>query len=76
VDPRLLRLLQTVPSETPIHRRMPIPLGIGPAGFNTVQWLLQVPGAALTFAGVTGSCPGYLLFRKIGFKGPMPGKEV
>jgi hypothetical protein len=51
-------------------------LGIGLTGFKTVHWLLYVPVAGLTFAGVTGICPGYLLFRKIGFKGQVAGDKV
>jgi len=40
-----------------------------------VHWVLYVPVAALAFAGITGICPGYLIFRKLGFKG-MPGNKV
>ncbi|NOR40023.1 MAG: DUF2892 domain-containing protein [Gammaproteobacteria bacterium] len=46
-----------------------IALGIWLTGFNTVHWFLYVPVAALIFAGVTGICPGYMLFKKLGFKG-------
>ena len=51
-------------------------LGIWLTGFDTVHWLLYVPVVGLVFAGVTGFCPSYLLFRKIGFKGQMPGTKV
>jgi len=43
--------------------------GIWLTGFGNVHWLLYLPVIALTFAGATGICPGYLLFRKLGFKG-------
>jgi hypothetical protein len=39
------------------------------SGFGNVHWFLYVPVAALAFAGITGICPGYLLFQKLGFKG-------
>ena len=51
-------------------------LGIWLTGVNTVHWVLYLPVAALAFAGITGICPGYLLFHKIGFKGQMPGNKV
>ncbi len=44
-------------------------IGIWLTGFGVVHWFLYVPVVALTFAGITGICPGYLLFQKIGFKG-------
>jgi hypothetical protein len=44
-------------------------VGIWLTGFSTVHWLLYLPPAALLFAGITGICPGYLLFRKLGFRG-------
>ena len=43
--------------------------GIWLSGFENVHWFLYVPVAALAFAGITGICPGYLLFQKLGFKG-------
>lgn len=51
-------------------------LGIWLTGFHTVHWVLYIPMAALTFAGVTGICPGYLLFKSLGFKGQLPGNKV
>ncbi len=42
--------------------------GIYLSGYNTVHWLLYVPCAALAFAGVTGICPGMMIWRKLGFK--------
>ena len=51
-------------------------LGIWLTGFNTVHWVLYLPVAGLVFAGISGICPSYLLFHKIGFKGQMPGNMV
>ncbi len=42
--------------------------GIGLSGWNQVHWLLYLPAAMLVFAGLTGICPGLILFKKIGFK--------
>jgi len=53
-----------------------ITIGIWLTGFNTVHWLLYVPVAALAFAGITGICPGYMLFRKLGFKGQLTGSKL
>jgi len=44
-------------------------LGIWLTGFNVVHWVLYIPVAALVFAGVTGICPGYIVFKKLGFRG-------
>ncbi|MDH3899658.1 MAG: hypothetical protein OEU51_01265 [Gammaproteobacteria bacterium] len=44
-------------------------IGIWLTGFQNVHWFLYLPVIALTFAGITGICPGYLLFQKLGFKG-------
>jgi hypothetical protein len=46
-----------------------IAAGIWLTGFNTVHWLLYIPVVALAFAGITGICPGYMIFKKLGFKG-------
>lgn len=43
-------------------------LGIWVTGFNSVHWLLYVPVIFLTFAGITGICPGYIFWSKLGFK--------
>jgi hypothetical protein len=51
-------------------------VGIWLTGFNNVHWLLYIPPAALIFAGVTGICPGYLLFRKLGFSGMSTGNKI
>jgi hypothetical protein len=53
-----------------------ITAGIWLTGFNTVHWLLYIPPAALLFAGITGLCPGYMLFRKLGFKGQSIGNQL
>ena len=45
-----------------------ITVGIGFTGFQTVHWFSYVPVALLIFAGITGVCPGLLLWKKIGFK--------
>lgn len=50
--------------------------GIWLTGFNVVHWVLYLPVIALVFAGVTGICPGYMLFRKLGFKEQQAGGKV
>ena len=42
--------------------------GIWLTGFQNVHWLLYIPPAAMAFAGITGICPGYILFKKFGLK--------
>lgn len=44
-------------------------IGIWLTGFQNVHWFLYLPVIALTFAGITGICPGYLLLQKLGFNG-------
>lgn len=51
-------------------------LGIWLTGFNTVHWVLYLPVAGLVFAGITGICPGYMVFNKLGFRGQLPGNKV
>jgi hypothetical protein len=46
-----------------------IVIGIWLTGFDKVHWFLYLPPAALVFAGLTGICPGYLLYKKLGFTG-------
>ena len=53
-----------------------IAIGIWLSGFNNVHWLLYIPVIALTFAGATGICPGYMFFKKIGFKGQGTGHSI
>lgn len=50
--------------------------GIWLNGFGVSDWILYLPVATLTFAGITGICPGYLIFKKLGFKGQMPGEKI
>ena len=51
-------------------------LGIWLTGFGVVHWVLYLPVAALAFAGITGICPGYMIFKKLGFKGQMPRDKI
>jgi hypothetical protein len=43
-------------------------IGILLTGFEKVHWFLYLPVAVFLFAGVTGICPGLLLWKKLGFK--------
>ncbi|MBT4287297.1 MAG: DUF2892 domain-containing protein [Deltaproteobacteria bacterium] len=43
-------------------------VGIWLTGFDAVHWFLYLPAAALIFAGVTGICPGLIIFKKLGLK--------
>ena len=45
-----------------------ITVGIYLTGFKNVHWFLYLPVAALVFAGLTGICPGLMLWNKLGFK--------
>lgn len=40
-------------------------IGIWLTGFNKVHWFLYVPVIALTFAGITGICPGLMFWKKM-----------
>lgn len=42
--------------------------GIWLTGWQQAHWLLYGLAGLLTFAGVTGICPGLMLYRKLGFK--------
>ena len=53
-----------------------IGVGIWLTGFQNVHWFLYIPPAALLFAGITGICPGYMVFRKLGLKGQGPGTQL
>ena len=53
-----------------------IGVGIWLTGYQNVHWFLYIPPAALLFAGITGICPGYMVFRKIGFKGQGIGTRL
>jgi len=50
-------------------------LGIWLTDFK-VHWVLYIPVAALVFAAVTGICPGYMIFKKLGFKGQSIGDKL
>lgn len=43
-------------------------IGIWLSGWTQVHWLLYLPAGMLVFAGVTGICPGLMLYQKLGFK--------
>lgn len=45
-----------------------ISIGIWLTGYKNVHWFLYVPVVALLFAGLTGICPGLMLWKKLGFK--------
>ncbi|MGB5718916.1 MAG: DUF2892 domain-containing protein [Gammaproteobacteria bacterium] len=51
-------------------------LGIWLTGFGVVHWVLYLPVAALIFAGITGICPGYMIFKKLGLKGQTLGDKL
>jgi hypothetical protein len=40
-------------------------LGITFTGFTAVHWLLYIPIVFLTFAGITGFCPGLVFWSRI-----------
>ncbi len=40
-------------------------IGIWLSGYNTVHWVLYLPAIALTFAAVTGICPGLHIFARL-----------
>ncbi|MES9990675.1 MAG: hypothetical protein ABW098_01900 [Candidatus Thiodiazotropha sp.] len=42
--------------------------GIGLSGWNQVHWFLYLPAGMLVFAGLTGICPGLMLYQKLGLK--------
>jgi hypothetical protein len=43
-------------------------IGIWLTGFDKVHWFLYVPVITLTFAGITGICPGLIFWKKVGLK--------
>ena len=53
-----------------------ISAGIWLTGYQNVHWLLYIPPVVLLFAGITGICPGYMIFRKIGLKGQGIGDRL
>jgi len=40
-------------------------LGIWLTGFDTAHWLLYLPAAFLTFAGITGICPSLIINKMV-----------
>lgn len=42
--------------------------GIGLSGFDRVHWLLYVPLAFSTFAGLTGVCVNLIFWKSLGFE--------
>ncbi|MDX1696953.1 MAG: hypothetical protein R3308_01640 [Thiohalobacterales bacterium] len=53
-----------------------IGIGIWLTGYQNVHWFLYLPPVFLLFAGVTGICPGYMVFRKMGFRGQGSGSKL
>jgi hypothetical protein len=45
-----------------------IMLGIALTGFKQVHWVLYLPVVFLTFASVTGFCPGLVFWSRILYK--------
>jgi len=43
-------------------------VGLWLTGFDQVHWFAWVPVVLLVFAGVTGICPGMMIWQKLGFK--------
>lgn len=43
-------------------------VGIALTGFGRVHWFLYLPVAVLAFAGISGVCPGLMVWKKLGFK--------
>lgn len=43
-------------------------LGIWLTGFNKEHWVLYIPVVSLTFAGISGICPGLIFWKMVGFK--------
>ena len=42
--------------------------GIWLTGIDKVHWLFYLPTGLLVFAGLTGICPGLMIYKKLGFK--------
>jgi hypothetical protein len=43
-------------------------VGIFLSGWQQVHWFLYLPTVMLVFAGITGICPGLMLYQKMGLK--------
>lgn len=55
-------------------------IGIGLTGFDRVNWVLYLPVILLSFAGITGICPGLIFWSKLGFRNAplscdLPGRK-
>ena len=55
-------------------------IGIALTGFDRVSWVLYLPVILLSFAGITGICPGLIFWSKLGFKNAplscdLPGRK-
>ncbi len=50
--------------------------GIWLTGFDKAHWVLYLPLGFLTFAGVTGICPGLILWSRAGFKNEALACEI
>ncbi len=48
-------------------------VGIWLTGFDTAHWFLYLPAVFLAFAGITGICPGFMIYKAVDFKGDTPG---
>jgi hypothetical protein len=53
-----------------------IGIGIWLTGYRNVHWFLYLPPAALLFAGITGFCPSFMIFRKLGFRDQEHGNRI
>jgi hypothetical protein len=45
-----------------------ISIGIYLTGFDKASWVLYVPASMALFAGITGTCPGLIFWKKCGLK--------
>jgi len=43
-------------------------LGITLTGFKNVHWILYIPVVMLTFASITGFCPGLVFWSRVMYK--------
>ena len=44
-----------------------VALGIWHTGLDTVSWILYIPVIFLSIAGLTGFCPGLIIWHRLGF---------
>jgi hypothetical protein len=45
-----------------------VAIGILLTGYDKVHWFLYAPVVMLTFAAITGFCPGLIILNKLGFR--------